>query len=222
MTQVKSKRMVALGFAFLVLAAGIAGASGLVAADHSTDGESWVDNSVSGDAPPMTIETMRAVMGGMSDRASHKFASMFGDDAMNASQSADALRDEYNSNSGTYESWAAEHQDASQNHTVLAVEQSVDGETVTSYVVADVTTDSDGAYVYENTSMKASLPDGESVDETVSLEGAAARNAADELAALRESHISQGDALSRDDPAVIRLVTTYASDFDTTINGGSL
>jgi len=215
MIEIKSRRAVAAGLALLMLSATLFAVSTPAAADHNND--SFVDSVVEGDAPPISIETIRATAAGSADRVSHALSGLLGDDGPDAATAAEDLRAEYNNNSAAYESWAADHYGVKDGHDVIKIEQTVGGETETSYLVADIGTDSEGNKVYENSSMTATKPDGKDVDETVTLEGAAAENAADELQTLRESHVDADRELTRDDPEVIRMYTAYSDKITTTV-----
>ena len=219
--QVKPK-LVALGLACLLVSAGIFAVTGTVSAAHEAGNDGFV-NSVIDSAesnPLLSFSGMQAAGSGTYDRVMNRIAAI-GDDT-NATDAANAFSSEVNNNSAAYESWAADNAPVSSNHTAMEVTFQVGEDTATRYVTADVVTDGDGHEQYENVSVVESLPDGETADESVTLEGAAARNAADELAAIRESHISQGEPLSRDDPVVVHLFTEYSGKFDTSIADGEL
>lgn len=156
-------KMRALAIVLLISAAAIAAAPTTVAA---------ADNpSIFEDVTESVGTFLDALLGA----ARGEFARLTDDGAdRDASEAADDLQSEFNANSGTLEDWINSRSNASGAMNVVEFELDVDGDESTVFLVADVT---DGAY--ENASIVDSMD--RTVDDSCELEGAAARNAADEL-----------------------------------------
>lgn len=231
MIRIENKRFVAFGLALLALA-GVLLAGGIgvapAAADHQEDGviDDLLTNDEEDNDSLVNVpdrETTAAAISGLTDRVSYQVSTAFSGPETEAEQAAQDLQDEYNNNSAVYEDWANDHAPVNEDHDVLQIDVELDDETETVYLVADVVENDDGDLQYANSEIVSELPDDRDVDETVTLEGMAAENVGDELSDLRESHISEGEELSSDDPELVRLGAKYGGDVSTSIaTGGEL
>ncbi|ELZ14409.1 hypothetical protein C478_07287 [Natrinema thermotolerans DSM 11552] len=231
----ESPRLVAVGVALLLVSAGLFGvATTPVAADHQeggiTDGliTSESDNSSDGwlpgwvpDAPSMDVT--QAAASGWMDRVTHSTTSFLGlgGSGPSAEEVATNVADEYNNNSAAYESWADEHAGVYAGHDTVEITFKTGGDTATRYLTADIVTEN-GSETYANSSVVKSIPDDRTVDETVTVSGLAAENAASELETLRTEYIETGETIQRNDATVVKMWATYSGDIEASILGGDL
>lgn len=221
MLKIENKRLVAVGLAMLLMGVTLGmGAVGPVSASHD-DGGLLNDVLTDEDAEDEGImdvvdrETTMAYLSGMSDRLSYTVTSLWSDGPdTTAEEIGDDIADEFNNNSEAYEEYVNERADVSADHEVTEITIDVDDDTSTVYMVSDYNETADEL---ENSEIVAELPEDRDVDDSVTLEGYAAHNAADELAEFRHEFVEPGEDVT-DDPAYLsELSAQYGSDIDTTL-----
>ncbi|NLV14363.1 hypothetical protein [Haloarcula argentinensis] len=151
--------------------------------------EGPVDGMFSAAEESTLLNTLEGIRDGVLGRISDGVAGAT-DDRTAADMAAD-LQTEFNSNAGTYESWANNRTTASTSLDVLELTVTQDDESETLYLTSDVV---DGDYT--NTTMRNSTD--RTVDESCELEGNAARNAADELAEFHEDYVATDGNVTAD------------------------
>jgi type II secretory pathway pseudopilin PulG len=167
-----------LAIALLISVAATATAPTVAAADAS---------SVFDDATDAVGSLVDALIGA----ARGEYARLTDDPANRDADAAAAdLQSEYNANSDELEDWINSRADATTDADALEIELTVGGDSTTVFLVADV-----NGSDYENSSIVDSTD--RDVDEDCELEGAAARNAADELEGFVDETVDDDQDLSK-------------------------
>lgn len=178
------KRITTILLAALVVASAVPAPA---VASHEDETESLLNDVVSSDGD--RLDAMMGMAAGMYQRTQHFFAAR-GDDE-SPSQHADNLKSTFNSNSASIQTYVNDRTDASTGSDVLKLTLTEGDEgSATVYLVADVNGSN-----YENSSIVDSTA--RTVDEECTLEGAAARNADDELETFVSTFVETGDDASK-------------------------
>lgn len=197
-----------------MLAVAVVVAAALISAPVSAQTDSPIDDLFGDDedAEGGILDTASSVLQqafgfvtGARNRVSRWVSTATGlSDPIDASTAADDLQAVGNDHAAQVQAYANDRVNASTSYDVFEIEFRIDGDTATRYVTADVVNGS-----YENASVDASTD--RPVDESCTLEGAAARNAADELESFVENYVEPDRDVDR------RLFSEIAAEY-----GGSI
>lgn len=169
-----------LAVALVVVLAATASVPGAATAQEE---DSFLDGVFDGEDDLDWSATAVAVVSGALDRAENAISGVRSD--ATATSAADDAQQAFNNNASSSQSYVNKRSNASTDADVLALTFVVDDEETTRYLVADVNTTDD----YENASMVTST--NRTIDEECTLEGAAARNAAEEFAAFHQQFVTE-------------------------------
>lgn len=153
-------------------------------ASAQADEDGTIDQLFQADDAGDVLETLRGIRDGFAGRASDTVAGFTADDS--ASDLAGEFKTEFNTHSADFENYANDRATADTSLDVLKLKFKQDDETASVYLTTDV---SDGNFT--NTQVVDTTD--RTVDETCTLEGAAARNAADELDTFHDDYVSGND-----------------------------
>lgn len=152
------------------------------------------------------LDAYAGAIAGYRSRVTRSITSKTGlSDDISAETAADDLQEVANDNIAGLQSYANDRVNAGTDYDVLELELTIDGETATRYATADVVNGS-----YENTSVVDSTD--RSVDQSCTFEGAAARNAADELQSFIDNYVEPDKDVS--EGLVSRITTEYGGKID--------
>lgn len=135
----------------------------------------------------------------------------FGSDAeRSAAEEAAAVHSTFDAHNSSIQTWVNTRTDASTEHDTAKVQISIDGETATRYITANV---SGGNYTALQ--MRKSIPESRSVDDTTHVCGYAAENANSELEAFVEAYVETGEDPSQEHLA--KMKGKYEPDTESTL-----
>lgn len=145
--------------------------------------------SVADENASFGLSTARAAVSGITARLSDFFSGIGNETT--ASQACGDLQSTFNANSASITSYANNRTNASTSADVLEIECDIDDSTNRVYLTADVNgSDYENATIDDSTSR--------TVDESCTLEDAAARNADDELDHVLSEFVTPGENISSD------------------------
>lgn len=200
MLKQRPTRLVSIMLAALLVAS--AAATPLAAADEnsgpfgdvlSTAGNNADDNATFGLSTARTvISTVTASLSGLRDRVAYGAKAVVADeDAQpSASEQAREVQSFYNTNNESFEAYVNNRTDASTDSDVIELRFTLNGETETKYLVADV---SDGSYT--NSQIVNSTD--RTVDHWVELDGLAAADAPDDLEAFHDDYVAEDEDITQ-------------------------
>lgn len=210
-------RLSAVLLLVLAMVTGVTIAPGAVAAD-STEEEGFLssvydvveDENGNGikadDAAARYIEESLA---GFS-RVSWSIKRTYSDPESTAAEEAAAVQSTFDAHNSSIQTWVNARTDASTEHDTTKVQISIDGETATRYITANV---SGGNYTALQ--MSESIPESRSVDDTTHVCGYAAENANSELEAFVEAYVETGEDPSQEHLA--KMKGKYEPDTESTL-----
>jgi len=176
---------------------------GLFGADDSDDDDGLLPDIIPGEDDSATVVGYAS---GWLDRAMYSLESRFGssEETVSASEVATSLSDDLNTHADAYEAYLNEFTGASTAYDSIRYRVMLDGETATRYIVANVT-DVGGESAYQDLrAVNGTTYDGlnRTVDESMTLCGIAAANAADDLRKFREEYVATNTSI-REDPSLL-------------------
>ena len=207
MTQTQTRIITTTAVAALLVASLAGAAVAPAAATHNGD-----ENGTVGDAlTPSDNGILAGIIGtasGFTDRA--KYAVFGADDS--ATENRDAAVSTFNQYNDTLLAYANNR--SIHEGSVVQVDCTIDDETATSYIVADYNDSSE-----EYTSAEAVTSTDRSVDHTVTLEGAACDNAAEEIEYFHDEFASEDKDVTK--RYMAEMAGKYAGSVDEPFTGGN-
>jgi hypothetical protein len=213
-------RLKPIAVATLAVLALLAGAAAPAAANHdtTTQDEGLADSlfGTSDSNETGVIDTVSAAIGvasGTLDRARYQY-SPFGPEPDSAEQNAEDTMQAFNEHSGDFVDYANDRNVSGSEVVEITFEQADDPETI--YLVAAYNQTSNE---YDSAAMVNTTD--RSVDETVSVSGMAADNAADEIEAFHETFVDPNDDVTTS--WLAKQWAAYNEDLDSSlIDGGEV